>query len=522
MARLGRRSFLTGLGAGVLAAGLGRGPARAASAPAPAGGYPFTLGVASGDPGPDGVVLWTRLAPVPLGGGGMPPVAVPVDWEVALDETLTRVIARGTALAEPESAHTVHVEIRGLEPARWYWYRFRAQGAASPTGRTRTSPPAGAPVDRFRFAFASCQHWEQGHFTAYRHMLADDLDLVIHLGDYVYENPSWADQVRRHDGPAPTTLAGYRDRHALYKLDPDLQAAHAAYPWVVTWDDHEVQNDYAGDRAPARDDRAAFLRRRAAAYQAYWEHLPLRLGARPVGPDARLYQRLAVGDLVALSVLDGRQYRSVQACGPGGRGGGRVVDAAACGERLAPARTLLGPEQERWLLDGLAQSRARWTVIAQQQLMAELIQRTPAGQPGYWTDGWDGYPAARGRILAHLARHRPPNPVVIGGDIHSFWVTDLKADFDDPASPTVATELVGTSVTSAGLPHETFARFLPDNPHIRFFEARYRGYVRCDVTPARWQADLRVVDDVRTPGGPARTLASFVIEDGRPGAVRAG
>jgi alkaline phosphatase D len=441
-----------------------------------------------------------------------------VDWEVALEEGLHRVVRRGTVTARPEQAHAVHVELRGLEPDRWYWYRFRARGTASPIGRSRTTPAPGAPVGRLRFAFASCQHWEQGYFTAYRAMLDDGLDVVVHLGDYIYETASWAETVRSHEGPEPTTLAAYRARHALYKLDPDLQRAHAAYPWVVTWDDHEVDNDYAGAESEDRDPPETFLRRRAAAYQAYWEHMPLRPTVEPRGPALRLHRRVTWGDLVETSVLDTRQYRSDQPCGEGRPGGANLVDA--CQARLGPSQTMTGPDQERWLLLGLARSRARWNVIAQPQLMAELRQRTPAGAEAYWTDGWDGYAAARARILTHLATHRVANPVVIGGDIHSFWVTDLKPDFRDPGSPTVATEFVGTSLTSLGVPYQAFAALLPDNPHVRFFESRFRGYVRCEVTAGRWTADLRVLDDVRDPRTRVRTLATFVVENGRPGAIR--
>jgi alkaline phosphatase D len=407
--------------------------------------------------------------------------------------------------------------MRGLAPDHGYWYRFRAGRAVSRVGRARTPPLPGTPVGRFRLGVVSCQHYEQGYFAAYRHMLADDLDLVLHLGDYIYENASWADEVRRHEGPEPVTLDQYRSRHALYQLDPDLQAAHAAYPWVLTWDDHEVDNDYAGAESQDRDDPAAFLRRRAAAYQAYYEHMPLRRLARPVGPALTLYQRLPVGDLLQLHVLDGRQYRDDQACGEGGSGGGRVVEA--CPARLDPRRTMLGAEQERWLFRGLERAAARWTALGQAQLMAPLTQRGPTGQPGYWTDGWDGYPAARDRLLARLAR--APNPVVLGGDIHSFWVTDLKRDFADPGAAPIATEFVGTSVTSAGLPYPTFAGYARESPHVRFFESRRRGYLRCEVTAARWQTDLRVLDDVRDPGTDATTLATFVVEAGVPGAQRA-
>ena len=220
---------------------------------------PFTLGIASGDPLPDSVVLWTRLAPDPLHGGGMPPEPVAVDWEIAEDEKLARVVQRGTAQARPEFAHAVHVDVRGLQPARWYWYRFRAGGVESPIGRTRTAPPAGAAVPRLSFAFASCQHYEQGYYVAYRHMAQENLDLVVHLGDYIYEGAIRTDRVRRHNSDEIQTLTDYRNRYALYKGDPDLQRAHALFPWIITWDDHEVDNNYAGDVEEHGAPRQQFL-----------------------------------------------------------------------------------------------------------------------------------------------------------------------------------------------------------------------------------------------------------------------
>jgi alkaline phosphatase D len=478
---------------------------------------PFSLGVASGSPLADGFVLWTRLAPEPLEpGGGMPPEVVDVEWVLAAEPDMKQIVRRGSVPATPELAHSVHVELRGLEPARPYWYRFRAGDAESRVGRTATAPAAGASLERFRFAYASCQHYEQGHFNSYHHMVDDDLDLVIHLGDYIYEIPSWADEVRKHDGPEPKTLDAYRRRHALYKTDPALQAAHAACPWAVTWDDHEVDNDYAGDASQDGDDPALFRARRQAAYQAYYEHMPLWRVALPEGGRMRLFQRLGFGDLVEISLLDGRQYRSDQPCGEPGRLGGRRI--TGCRERLDPARTLYGAEQERWLTNGLGASRARWNVLAQQMLMAELDQQPGPGE-SFWSDGWDGYPAARERLLGFLGERGVSNPIVIGGDIHSFWATELRPRFRDPRSPVVATEFVGTSISSAGVRYDEFAELLPENPHIRFFESRRRGYVRCEVTPGRWRTDFRVVESVREPVSPVSTLASFTVEAGRPGVV---
>lgn len=478
--------------------------------------YPFSLGVASGDPLPDSIVLWTRLAPNPLNGGGLPPLDVPIRWQMATDEKMRKVVARGTVLATPELAHSVRVVVSGLEPGRWYWYQFQAGSEISPMGRTRTAPAMGSHINRLVFAFASCQDYEQGYYTAYRHMAEEDLDVVFHLGDYIYEGPPQDGRPRRHVGPEPVDLETYRQRYTLYKTDPDLQAAHAAFPFICTWDDHEVDNDYANQESQDFDDPAVFLRRRAAAYQVYYEHLPLRPSSMPMGPDMGLYRRLTFGDLAEFSVLDTRQYRNDQACDNNKSGGGQVVNK--CEERLDPNRSMLGDKQERWLLDGLARSRARWNVIAQQYLMAELQQLGPG--EAYWSDGWDGYAANRRRILEFLQQRRLSNPVVIGGDIHSFWVSDLKPDFRNPTSPVVASEFVGTSISSGGVPYDRFAAILPNNPHIKFFESRLRGYVRCTVTHKQWTSDLRVVDTIKRPGAPIRTLATYVVEDGRPGAER--
>ena len=478
---------------------------------------PFTLGVASGYPQPDGMVLWTRLAPRPLEGCGMPANPVEVGWEVAADEAFRSIVRHGKVAAGPALAHSVHVEVSGLEPARWYWYRFHAGKAVSPTGRTRTAPTLDAAAERLRFAFASCQQYEQGYYAAYRHMAAEDLDLVIHLGDYIYESSWGYNHVRKHEAGEPITLEEYRNRHALYKSDTDLQSAHAAFPWLVTWDDHEVQNDYANDRSQNLDPPGEFLMRRAAAYQAYYEHMPLPAWARPHGPDMQLYARAAFGQLAQFHVLDGRQYRSHQACPRPGRGGSNIVED--CRERLDPQRTLLGARQEKWLFDGLAASRARWNVIAQQTLMAQA-DRTPGAGQSFWNDGWDGYPAARGRLLAHIAEKRIANAVVIGGDVHMSVVADLKIDFDDMEAPVVATEFVGTSISSQGRPRREVESWAADNPHVKYANPTRRGYTVMELSTRRCLTHLRTLDDVKDPRSRIKTFATFATEDGRPGAHR--
>jgi alkaline phosphatase D len=469
--------------------------------------YPFTLGVASGDPLPGGVVLWTRLAPDPLQGGGMPAERVRVDWEIAHDEQFRRIAKRGSSTAAPEFAHSVRIEVDGLEPDRVYWYRFLAGGEASPVGRTRTAPARA--LDRLDFAFVSCQDYEQGYYTGFRHLAGEDSRFIVHLGDYIYEDGIHEERPRRHDGPEIQTLGDYRRRYALYKSDADLQASHAAAPWIVSWDDHEVDNNYAGAIAEDGAARDAFLRRRAAAYQAFWEHMPVRNNARPRGADARMYRRLAFGDLLDLFVLDTRQYRTDQPCGDG-----RVPRCAGVYDARG---TMLGAAQERWLLDGLGASRARWNVLANQVMIAQLD-----GEPGpaesFAMDKWDGYFAARRRLLGFL-RDRRANTVVLTGDIHANWVAELRPDFEDERGPVVGVEFVGTSISSGGDGSDTTdvgRRGLSANPHLRFFNAQ-RGYVRCSVTPEQWISDYRVLEYVTRVGSPIATRASFIVENGRPG-----
>ena len=473
---------------------------------------PFSLGVASGYPRPDGMVLWTRLI------GDFGPAVVPVRWEVAEDEAMRTIVASGTVAAEPDWAHSVHAEPRGLAPDRWYWYRFIAGEAQSPVGRTRTAPLPGASAARLRFAFASCQHYEQGWFNAYRHLVRDEPDLVAFLGDYIYES-TWGQQhVRSHGTPEPRSLDEYRARYALYKADPDLRAAHAACPWIVTWDDHEVENDYADDLSQFAAPKEAFLARRTAAYRAYYEHQPLPESMRPRGPDMRIYTELDWGGLARFYTLDDRQYRSYHACRRLWRKGeGKTVDVDDCPELARDTRSMLGRAQERWLEGALGRSSARWNLLAQQTPMAQFDQKPGPGRRA-WTDGWDGYPAARRRLLDFLVNRKIANPVVLGGDVHSFNVNDLKLDFDDPASPVVASEFVGTSITSQAWPQERLSPMLPDNPHMKLVDSRYRGYVRAELTAQRLRVDLRAMESVTNPDAGCSTLASFIVEDGRPGA----
>ncbi len=473
--------------------------------------YPFQLGVASGDPEPDGVVLWTRLAPRPLEvGGGMPPEPVKVHWEVAADEGMGKVVASGTANAVPEWSHSVHVEVGGLAPDRWYWYRFSAGGEASPTGRTRTMPSPGTMPERLRFAFASCQHYETGLYTAYEHMVREDLDLVFHLGDYIYEGAAADGRVRKHEGPEPATLDQYRARHAQYKTDPALRAMHAAVPWMVTWDDHEFDNNCAGDISEEEGvSREDFLRRRAAAYQAYYEHMPLRRRSLPKGPDMRLHRSAGFGELARFFVLDTRQYRTDQPCGDRNK--------PPCDEVYHPEATIMGAEQRDWLFRGLDASAAKWNALAQQVMIAR-VDRAAGEEVAYSMDQWPGYEMERRRLLKFFHEHGVSNPVAFAGDIHSNWANELIADFDDLGSRSVATEFVGTSISSGGnglAEPKRLAELLGENPFVKFHNAE-RGYVRCEVTPAAWRTDFKTVEYVDRAGAPLRTRASFVVEDGRP------
>ena len=478
--------------------------------------YPFPLGVASGDPWPDSVVLWTRLAPEPLDGGGMPMTNVEVAWEVAADRQFRSVAQKGTAVARPELGHSVHVEVGGLEPAREYWYRFRSGPEISPIGRTRTAPAEGAPVDQLRFAVCGCSHYETGYFTAFRRIAAGGFDFVFHTGDYIYEgradggrNPA---VVRQHQGQEIYTLVDYRNRYAQYKLDPDLRAAHASAPFIVTWDDHEVDNDYAGDIDESDTPPDVFLLRRAAAYQAFYEAMPLRAPAMPAGPHMRLHRRLRFGALIDLSVLDTRQYRSNQAC--------NGATATGCAAALDPARTMLGAEQEKWLFDQLGGVKATWTLIGQQvpTFARDLAKFNPAGR--FSMDKWDGYAAARARLYERLRETKAPNPVVLSGDVHVHYGAELKIDFEDPKSATVGVELTNTSVSSGGDGADVSANWEPtraDNPHIKYHSAR-RGYIACTATPATLRADFQILDRVSVPDAPERTGGTLVAEAGRPGA----
>jgi len=496
---------------------------------------PFTLGVASGSPTHDSVVLWTRLHTAKSSSfwvdeNSLGRVAVPVRWELAHDEQFSRIVQTGQSLASPELAHSVHVEVAGLEADRWYFYRFMVGDFVNPVGRTRTVPRPEAQVARLRLAYASCQKWEDGFFTAWRHMREENLDLVLFLGDYIYEYPALTGRVRVPTGGWVLTLEDYRQRYALYKGEADLQAMHAACPWLLTWDDHELQNDYAGVQAgfsSAFDPAvpANFLARRAAAYQAWYEHMPVRasalthgLAGLATGAELRIYSRLPYGQLASLYLLDGRQYKDPQACTPGGGVGSGQVKPGTCPQWNDTTRSLLGRPQERWLYDEFSKPHAHesgWNVLGQPTLFGQRDFQAGPGQT-FWNDGWDGYPAARTRLTDALRQHAVANPVILGGDVHENWVGHVKADYADPSSASVGVEFCGTSITSRSGGNAKTAERLAENPHFVFADALRKGYGVAEFTPTQLTTSLRVVDDVTRQDTKIETLARFTVQAGRP------
>ncbi|MFI6872411.1 alkaline phosphatase D family protein [Streptomyces sp. NPDC050400] len=522
---LGRRRFLTVTGAAAALAFATNLPTAGTAAAAELDARkitndPFTLGVASGDPLPESVLLWTRLAPTPYEtGSGLPAERVEVRWELALDERFKRVVRRGTTTAHPEFNHSVHVEVDHLAPGRVYYYRFRTGSWVSETGRTRTAPAAGRHVSDLTLAAVSCQAYHDGYFTAYKHLAQDDVDVVFHLGDYLYEYAvtsvggarKYTDRVLPDVFNRETvTLDDYRLRYALYKSDPDLRAAHAAHPFVVTWDDHETENNYADDTSENDDPPAEFLLRRASAYRAYWENQPLRRPQLPHGPDAQLYRRLGWGRLAQFDILDTRQYRTNQANGDGWK--------SPTPESEAASQTLPGFTQERWLTDGWRRSHALWNVVPQQVTFARR-NNPAAGDTTLSMDSWDGYPASRERLLKGADAARVENLMVLTGDVHVSYAMDIKRDFDDPGSRTVGTEIVTTSITSGkdgSAKPSNWAGYLARNPHMKHYNGQ-RGYVTVNLGEREARADFKTVSAVTVPGAPLTTAASFVTAVGDQG-----
>jgi alkaline phosphatase D len=474
---------------------------------------PFTLGVASGDPTSTGGVLWTRLAPRPLEPeGGMSGTRTMVSWEVAEDERFSKIVAQGRATAAPELSYSVHADVDGLRPDRWYWYRFTSGEATSPLGRLRTAPDAGA-MTPLRLGVSSCQHFEQGHFTAHGHMAREELDLVAFLGDYIYETAGGPGRVRQHVGLEIRTVDDYRRRYAQYKADANLQAAHASCPWIVVWDDHETDNDYAGLVGENIMESEEQMRtRRAAAYQAWWEHQPVRVPRAKSWADLNITRAIDWGSLARFHMLDSRQYRSDQACGGG-------IRTFPCGDYASPGRTLLGAAQERWLADGLGASRSRWQMLANQVLLAPY-DFTTGDAVSMAMDQWGGYPAAQARMLKTIAERAPNRTIVLTGDIHTSWANELAADVSRPGRPVIAAEFATTSISSGGdgtavLPANAVAQ-LAENPHVKWHN-RQRGYMVCTLDEKAFSADFRVLPFVSRPDAPVQTASRWMVAHGRPG-----
>jgi alkaline phosphatase D len=477
---------------------------------------PFALGVASGDPTSTSAILWTRLAPRPLEPmGGMSGLKAMVTWEVADDDKFTKIVKEGRATAAPELGFSVHVDVTGLAPDRWYFYRFRSGEATSPVGRVRTTPAAGVRKP-FAFAFASCQHYEQGLYTAHQHMARENIDFVAFLGDYIYEGGPTPTAVRTHASAEAMTLDGYRGRYAQYKTDPALQAAHLTCPWIAITDDHEVDNNYADLNSENGFESVEWMRnRRAAAYQAWWEHQPVRTPRANSWADLVMMRRMDWGDLARFHFLDGRHYRSAKSCDDG-------TKTVPCGDWDDPKRTMLGPDQEKWLSDGLATSKHHWQILANQVMLAPFDSR-PGPERAYSMDQWSGYPAAGERLLTSIARYARNRTITISGDIHSSWVNELHEHFGRDDTPIVGAEFVGTSVASGGDGSEQpryVTTALPDNPHIKWQNSR-RGYVVCNVTEEAATADYRTVQYVSKPDAPIATPTRWRTEHGRPGITKA-
>ena len=481
---------------------------------------PFALGVASGEPAPDGFVAWTRLAPKPLEHrGGMPARAVEVEWVVAGDDKLANVVRSGKAVARPELGHALHIEVAGLEPGRHYFYGFRVAGHHSRIGRAKTLPPPGAALQRVRFAAAGCQRYDDGYFTAWRHIAEEDVDFVFHYGDYIYEygNARARATKRKIARPLPGdqgevySLDDYRRRYAAYQLDPDLQAAHAAHTFLPSFDDHEVDSNWAGANSEERGvDEAMFHLRRMAAFQAWYETMPLRRLSYPRNGAIMAYRRLLLGDLAAIDVLDTRQYRSAQACG----GAWKTIDCAAAN---SPEQKIIGDLQEKWILDGFAANKVPWTVLAQQVIMMERKRARPDNPIDYSMDKWDGARLTRKRLLEAAASARK-NLVVLSGDLHDAIAGTLHTDFTAAGAPAVGTEFVVTSISSDGDGVEINGggrRMLEHNPHLKFWNGR-RGYLLNTLTHKSWQADFRSVQYVQKPGAAIETKQRFTLEPGNP------
>jgi alkaline phosphatase D len=549
-----RRTVIVAGAAG--AAALALASRTAAATAAPGTGF-FQHGVASGDPHPDSVVLWTRVTPTPAAtpGSGVGPRAA-VRWQVAGDRAFEHVAAQGTFTTDAGRDHTVKLEATGLDPGTTYYYRFLFKGETSPVGRTRTAPASGADPERVRFGVVSCANLQAGWFSAYRHLAErDDLDAVLHLGDYLYEYApgrygygNGNEDVRPH-APARemVSLADYRQRHAQYKADPDLQALHASAAFIVTWDDHEVTNDaWAEGAENHQPDEGDFLARRRRALHAYDEWMPVRLGTTAAtGDGTRLFRRLRFGTLAELSMLDLRTYRSLQADQL--QSPVPSTDAAISD----PDRTITGEAQLSWLKESLAQNRAQWKLVGNPVMIAPVVfpplpsdvtralndvtGLLPEDGLPYNVDQWDGYTADRRELFAHLADRGVHNTVFLTGDIHSGWACDLPLDagsYPLESGRSVATEFVCTSVTSnnlkdiTGTPSRSSSIVVEEgikalNRHVKYLNFDDHGFSVLDITSRRAQMDYYVIGDRRDPKAPASWSASWATDANTQSARRA-
>ncbi len=485
--------------------------------------YPFQLGVASGEPAADGFVIWTRLAPEPFEiGHGMPAAPVEVRWQVSSDDRFREVVASGTAIARLELGHSVHVELAGLEPNRPYWYRFFCGDERSAWGRARTTPALGQPIDKVRFAVAGCQNYEDGYFTAHRYLADEEADFIYCYGDYIYEGRGRRlrngaggpfDIVRPHFGQEIYSIEDYRRRYAQYKMDADLQAAHASAPWFVTWDDHEIDNNWAAETDQDGTPQYPFQLRQQMAMQAYYENMPLRASSMPLGNRMQLFRQAQYGTLLDLNILDTRQYRSDQPCDD--RWG--VVGCEAIRD---PAAEMLGPVQEAWLKEKLQGSKARWQVLAQQVMVMDL-DRKPGEGVAENLDSWAGYRSPRARMLDAIKDAGLDSAVILTGDEHQNYAGECHIDGQRPEARPIATEFVGTSISSRGDGEDQradTAAIQRENECLKWFNSQ-RGYVMCEVTPDLWKTDFKVLDKVSTKGGTLSLRKTMTVDHGVPGSL---
>ena len=475
---------------------------------------PFALGVASGMPRAESIVLWTRLLFRENSCVDCEPSVI-VRLDVYADDACKKRVQTLLVATNASRGYSVHAHIRNLQPATDYWYKFSQGDAQSTVGHTRTAPALNADVRELRIALASCQHYEQGQYLAHAEIAKQQLDFVLFMGDYIYEssNPQYA--IRKHSNDEPKTLPQYRERYEQYKRDPALQAAHAAHPWVLMWDDHEVVNDYANDQDRNYTDPQLMLQRRAAAYQAYFEHQPLLLGPDAANPaDMRLYDHLSWGKLADVWTLDCRQYRSAQACRDPVRGGGRMV--MQCDDLSDPKRTMLGATQERWLTESLSQSKRQWKLVAQATQISSTGVPAPVGR-SYWNDAWDGYPEARKRLLQTVVDAKLQNVVTLGGDVHCNVAAPLRLEPNNPQSPIVASEFVTTSITSRGLGDKAAALIRDNNPDLLHYRPDERGYSLITVTPKDVRCDFRTTKFPAGSEAGLKTQARYVVKSGKAG-----